>query len=51
MNKLNSSHMRHHSQLSQQRLHSRMNTHISKSNIGSAFQAEMAQDLTEDLEN
>lgn len=50
MNKLSSGHMRHHSQLSQQRLHSRMNSHMSRSNIGSAFQAEMAKDMTEDLE-
>jgi len=50
MNKLSSSYMRHHSQMSHQRLHSRMNSHQSMSNIGSAFQAEMAKDMTEDLE-
>ncbi|MCL1948259.1 MAG: hypothetical protein FWF59_00780 [Turicibacter sp.] len=51
MNKLSSGHIRHHSQLSQQRLHACLDSHMNKSNIGSAFQAELAKDLTEDLEN
>lgn len=50
MNKLSSGHMRHHNQLSQQRLHSRTTNHLNKSGIGSAYQAEMAKDMTEDLE-
>lgn len=50
MNKLSSSQMRHHSQMSHQRLNSRMNSHQNLSNIGTAFQTELAKDMTENME-
>ena len=50
MNKLSTGQMRTHSQMSHHRLHSRTNMHLSKSNIGSAYQAELAEESTPDLE-
>lgn len=47
MNKIGTGHMRHHSQMSHQRLHSRTSAHINRSNLGAAYQEELAKELTE----